>query len=111
MFRAAADPRAARACLASISRAGEPDWVGDAIALAAEARSRDVIRRMRQSAPRRPGTRDAHLRAGLYAGPVDPQVRARSVAVLRREIEWQLATAMLTPLTQASQSGGLLRCD
>ena len=112
MFRAAADPRAARACLAAFTRAsGEPDWVGDAVALAADARSRDVLRRMRQTSPRRPGMRDALLRAGLYAGPVDPHLRARSVAAVRREIEWQLATALLAPLAQASQSGGPLRCD
>lgn len=111
-FRQAADPRLARRCVAAFARAaGEPDWVGDVHALAADARSRDVIRRLQQGSMRRPLARDGALaRVGLNAGPVDPLLRAQSVALLRREIEWQLAAAMVTPLAQASQAGGL-RCD
>lgn len=111
-FRQATDPRLARRCVAALARAaGEPDWIADVHALVADARSRDVIRRMQKDPPRRPLMRDgARTRASLRAGPIDPLLRAQSVAQLRREIEWQLAAAMGTPLAQVSQAGGL-RCD
>ncbi len=103
-FRQATDPRLARRCVAAFARAaGEPEWVGDVHALVADARSRDVIRRMQQGLARRPLGREAALvRGALNPGPIDPVLRARSVALLRREIEWQLAAAMVSPLAQAS---------
>jgi len=102
-FRQAGDPRFARSCVAASARAaGEPDWIGDVQALVAEARTRDVIRRLQQFPPRRPLARDPAGRGGLATGPVDPALRARATAVLRREIEWQLAAATSTPLVQAS---------
>ncbi len=102
-FRQAADPRFARSCIAASARAaGEPDWLADVHALVADARTRDVVRRLPQFPPRRPLARDPAGRGGLAAGPVDPALRARATAALRREIEWQLATAMSSPLVQAS---------
>lgn len=104
VFRQATDPRLARRCVAALARAaGEPEWIGDVHALVADARSRDVIRRMQQGLPRRPLARDGALaRASLTAGPIDPLLRTQSVSLLRREIEWQLAAAMVSPLVQAS---------
>ncbi|MGH7714043.1 MAG: hypothetical protein ACREOG_22375, partial [Gemmatimonadaceae bacterium] len=44
-LRQAVDPRLARRCVAAAAgAAGEPDWVADVYALAADARARDVIR-------------------------------------------------------------------
>jgi hypothetical protein len=102
-FRQSADPRFARSCVAASARAaGEPDWIADVHALVADARTRDVIRRLQQFPPRRPLARDPAGRGGLATGPVDPALRARATAVLRREIEWQLAADMTSPLVQAS---------
>jgi len=103
-FRQATDPRLARRCVAALARAaGEPEWIADVHALVADARSRDVIRRMQQGLPRRPLARDGALaRASLNPGPIDPLLRAQSATLLRREIEWQLAAAMVSPLVQAS---------
>jgi hypothetical protein len=105
-LRQAAEPRLARRCVAAAARAaGEPDWVDDVHALAADARARDIIRRLETaSPPRRSPMSLASLRAGLAAGPVDPETRERSAAQLRREIEWQLASAMVRPLVQAAAS-------
>lgn len=103
MFRQASDARFARACIAaSVQAAGEPNWTGDLYALVADARSRDVIRRLQQYPPRRPLARDPGGRGGLAAGPVNPSLRAEATAALRREIEWQLASELTTPLVQAS---------
>ncbi|HEY7569669.1 MAG TPA: hypothetical protein VH762_18945 [Gemmatimonadaceae bacterium] len=112
MFRQAADPGFARSCVAASARAaGEPEWIADVNALVAEARTRDVIRRLQQFPPRRPLVRDPAGRGGLATGPVDPAQRARATAVLRREIEWQLATDMSVPLVQATEAGGSIRCE
>jgi hypothetical protein len=111
-FRQSADPRVARSCVAASARAaGEPDWIGDVLALVADARARDVVRRLQQFPPRRPLARDPAGRGGLATGPVDPALREHATAVLRREIEWQLAAALTSPLVQASQAGGLLSCE
>ena len=111
-FRLAADPRFARSCVAASARAaGEPDWIGEVNSIVAEARTRDVIRRIQQFPPRRPLARDPAVRGGLATGPVDPALRARATALLRREIEWQLATDMSAPLVLATQAGGSVRCD
>ncbi len=102
-FRQAGDPRFARSCVAASARAaGEPDWIADVHALVAEARTREVVRRLQQFPPRRPLARDPAGRGGLATGPVDPALRARATAVLRREIEWQLAAATSSPLVLAS---------
>jgi len=101
MFRQAVDPRAARRCAADAARAaGEPEWIGEVHALVADARARDVMRRLqRSSAPKRlPNA----VRAGLGVGPLDPEVRQRSLAHLTRDLEWQLAAAIVPPLAQAS---------
>ncbi|MGQ0640155.1 MAG: hypothetical protein ACT4P6_05185 [Gemmatimonadaceae bacterium] len=103
MLRQAADPRQARRCLADAARAaGEPEWIGDVHALVADARSRDVMRRLQQSSPLARRASTNALRAGLGTGPVDPALRDRSLEQLRRDIEWQLAAASVTPLAQAS---------
>lgn len=102
-FRQSTDPRFARSCVAASARAaGEPDWTSDVQALVADARARDVIRRLQHGPPRRPLARDPAGRGGLAVGPVDPALRSRAMASLRREIEWQLAAEMTTPLVQAS---------
>jgi hypothetical protein len=111
-FRLAADPRFARSCVAASARAaGEPDWIGEVNSIVAEARTRDVIRRLQQFPPRRPLARDPEGRGGLATGPVDPAIRAGATAMLRREIEWQLAADMSAPLVQATQAGGSVRCE
>ncbi len=103
MFRQAADPRLARRCMAAAARAaGEPDWVDDVYGLVADARARDVMRRLQQAPPNVRRTYASPLRARLAAGPVEPTLRSRSAAELRREIEWQLAAEMMMPLAQAS---------
>jgi hypothetical protein len=105
-LRQAAEPRLARRCVAAAARAaGEPDWVDDVHELVADARARDIIRRLETaSPPRRSPMSLSSLRSGLAAGPVDPETRKRSAAQLRREIEWQLANAMVRPLDQAAAS-------
>jgi hypothetical protein len=103
ILRHAADPRAARRCFGEVARAaGEPEWVGDVHALVADVRARDVLRRLQRSAllARRPSTNQ--LRLGLWPGPVDPDLREHSLEQLRRDIEWQLAAALVPPLAQAS---------
>ena len=103
MFRQATDPRLARRCMAAAARAaGEPDWVDDVYGLVADARARDVMRRLQQAPPNVRRQAASPLRARLAAGPVEPQLRSRSAAELRREIEWQLAGAMVLPLAQVS---------
>jgi hypothetical protein len=103
MFRQATDPRLARRCVAEAARvAGEPDWVADVYALVADARSRDVMRRLQHSSTPARRMSTHMVRAGLAAGPVEPTLRETSFNQLRRDIEWQLAEAMLSPLAQAS---------
>jgi hypothetical protein len=102
-LRQAAEPRLVRRCVAAAARAaGEPDWIDDVHGIVADARARDIVRRMQTAPARRYPTPLASVRAGLLSGPVDPTLRARSAAQLRRDIEWQLASAMLPPLAQAS---------
>jgi hypothetical protein len=103
MFRQSTDPRLARRCMAAAARAaGEPDWVDDVYGLVADARARDVMRRLQQAPPNARRQAASPLRALLAAGPVEPELRSRSAAELRREIEWQLVGAMVLPLAQAS---------